>query len=318
MTDEKALLQDIENAISGIEYSSTAPELYKPIAYGIAAGGKRLRPMLCMRCCEGVGADPAEALNQALAVELFHNFTLVHDDVMDNSDTRRGRPTVFKKWGVPQAILSGDAMLTMATIKAADCRPKVRKTMLGIFNDTALLVYEGQQLDMDYENRDDVELDDYLKMIMLKTGTLFGCSCAMGAIAGGASLETADALNLYGEYLGMVFQLRDDWLDTFGDAETFGKPIGGDILNRKKTFFHIIASHEAPAELAEAYKTLQGKELIERVQEIYRSLKLSSRCRSYITKYSEAAVAQLEAAEISQEVKTWLADLIEQMRYREK
>ncbi len=309
----------LESGLADIKYPAAPAGLYNPVEYTLRSGGKRLRPLLCLAACEAVCGDGGEALNQAVAVEMFHNFTLIHDDVMDRSERRRGRQTVYAKWGDVQAILSGDALLTMATQKAAMAPQAVVSQVLELFNKTAMEVYEGQQYDMDFEERDDVTVDEYVDMIRLKTSVLLGCACAMGALVAGADPATIEALYAYGENMGIAFQLRDDWLDTFGDPEVFGKQIGGDIVNRKKTWLFITAMSEAPGAMAKALSDNPGREnLVAAVTEIYRSLDLAARCDAEVAAHCRVAVDMLEKANISDSDRRWFADLARSLSDREK
>lgn len=323
MLKDKELLDAFEHAMASVKYPSRAYGLYQPVEYTMEPGGKRLRPILCMRACEALCGDPFKALNQAMAVEMFHNFTLIHDDVMDGSDTRRGRPTVFAKWGATQAILSGDALLTLATQKAAECDSEKIPDILKLFNKTALEVYEGQQFDMDFEGRDDVTTNEYIEMIRLKTAVLLGCACAMGAeVVSGNTLSSSkdgvvEALYKYGESLGLAFQLRDDWLDTFGDSEIFGKPIGGDIRNRKKTWLFITAMSEAPADMAKALED-DDSDIVGNVTAVYESLNLSERCNEMISRYCDDAITAVDTIEIEDNYKKWFKDLAIKLSLRTK
>lgn len=304
------LSQSISQAIASLEYPKQPAGLYEPVEYTLRSGGKRLRPVLCLAACQAVCGHPELACQQAMAVEMFHNFTLIHDDVMDRSDKRRGRPTVYAKWGDVQAILSGDALLTMATQRATDCPQELMPRVLDLFNRTAMEVYEGQQYDMDFENRDDVTVDEYLHMIRLKTSVLLGCAASMGALMGSADDATRSAFYDYGADLGVAFQLRDDWLDTFGDPDVFGKPIGGDIANRKKTWLFITAMNEAPGAMAKALSDSPGRQnLVEAVTEVYDSLDLSARCDKLIEDYCSRAIAALDKADIADDDRRWFADL---------
>ena len=316
MIDENKLAALLARGLESIKYPARADGLYRPVEYTLSSGGKRLRPLLCLASCEACGTPADCAVNQAVAVEMFHNFTLIHDDVMDGSDTRRGRPTVYAKWGDVQAILSGDALLTMATQMA--CREAGEKlaAVLDLFNTTALEVYEGQQLDMEFEGRDDVSVDEYIEMIRLKTSVLLGCACRMGALMAGADEATAAALYAYGENLGLAFQLRDDWLDTFGDPDTFGKPIGGDIRNRKKTWLFITALAEAPGKMADALSDTDG--VVARVTDVYRTLGLDHRCAALIERHRADAVAALEDASISAEAREYFIALASALSTRQK
>lgn len=303
----------VEEAIKNLSYPTVAPKLYDPIRYTLEGGGKRLRPMLTLATFAALShRDPQEAVDQALAVELFHNFTLLHDDVMDNADLRRGRPTVHRKWSVPVAILSGDAMLTMASQQLAKGAGDLLEPLNECFNTTAMEVYQGQQLDMEFESRDNVTVDEYNFMIGLKTSVLLGCACRLGAIMARASEAEAKAMYDYGYALGMAFQLRDDWLDTFGDAALFGKEIGGDIVNRKKTWLLITAlglePEELPAILAE---DLEDQELISQVKAVYDRHHLGDRCRELAQSYSRTASAILDTVDIDVDARRFFASLAE-------
>jgi geranylgeranyl diphosphate synthase type II len=215
--------------------------LYEPIHYILRLGGKRLRPVLTMMACDFFNGNVHDAYEAALAVEVFHNFTLVHDDIMDSASVRRGKATVHKKWDVNTAILSGDAMLIMAYRCFEKYEPEVFKKLIRLFNKTSLQVCEGQQLDMDFETRNDVQIDEYLKMISFKTAVLLAAAMKMGAIIANATAAEAEKIYDFGLNLGIAFQLQDDYLDTFGEAKMFGKKIGGDISENKKTFLYLKA-----------------------------------------------------------------------------
>lgn len=300
-----------EEAISHIEYPTVAPALYEPIRYTLAGGGKRLRPMLTLAVYEALSRRPAqEAINQAIAVELFHNFTLLHDDVMDRAELRRGRPTVHCRWNDNVAILSGDAMLTLAAQYLARCSDAVLPALNRCFNDTAMGVYQGQQLDIDFESRNDVTVDEYIEMIRLKTSVLLEGACALGAILAGADEAMCQAFAAYGLNLGLAFQLRDDWLDTFGDAAIFGKEIGGDIINRKKTWLLITALNEAPERIVPLLESdLPATELVKEVTRVYNSLYLGRRCSDLAKSYSDKAISSIEGLEIDVEARKFFIDL---------
>lgn len=292
-----------QGAIDGVKYPATAPRLYEPIKYGLEAGGKRLRPALCMAVYSALsGKDAAVVASQAAAVEMFHNFTLLHDDVMDKADVRRGKPTVHRVWGENAAILSGDAMLTMAYDLLEENSGDKFHELFKVFSTTAMEVYQGQQLDMEFETRSDVSVSEYLQMIKLKTSVLLACACRLGAICADASAEVAEKFYQYGLALGLAFQLRDDWLDTFGDPDVFGKKIGGDILNQKKTWLLINAlsleKDETEAILAE---DLEDDEKIRQVSAVYRRLKLDKACQDIALKYADEARAHLQGINISAE-----------------
>lgn len=309
MISTDRLLEIIEQGKDNLGLPDYLPGLYEPIRYTLAAGGKRLRPMLTLACCEACGVDPEEAINQAWGIEMFHNFTLLHDDVMDRADTRRGRPTVHVKWNEATAILSGDTMLTLATQLMARCPEEKLPAMLRLFNSTAIKIYEGQQMDMDFEQRSDVTVDEYLEMIRLKTAVLLSCACEAGAMMAHATDATCEALSRWAENVGMAFQLQDDYLDTFGNAETFGKTPGGDILNDKKTWLLITAESEAPEEILPLLGGERSEAKIQAVTAVYRKLNLPARIHELIDSYSVKATEALDDANIPSADRNWFAAL---------
>lgn len=311
-----------ENAISAINLPlDEFPSLYSPVTYSLEAGGKRLRPVLLMMGAEACGLDASEVLDAAVGIETFHNFTLLHDDVMDRSPLRRGRPSVHAKWDENTAILSGDAMLTLATEWISCVADNTLRKVLAAFNRTALDVYEGQAKDMEFETRDDVTLPEYMEMIADKTSALLGGAVKIGALAAGASDATSDALYDYALNIGLAFQIKDDWLDVFGDSATFGKPIGGDILNRKKTFL-LISAYSAGEDIArsldEAFDTLEGEALIGKVRNIYVSAGIPKLCDDAVEAYRRKAVESLDKADICEDAKTAFAQLAERLSSRVK
>lgn len=292
----------IENKLKTLPFPTSPAGLFEPIRYALNTGGKRLRPTLTLLCAYGCGADMKEASDAAAAIEIFHNFTLLHDDVMDKADLRRGRPTVATKFGTEAAILSGDAMLTLST----EMISRYGMAMLSIFNRTAMEVYMGQQYDMDFEARDDVHESEYIEMIRLKTAVLLGCACQLGAMV---AKMPGNALYDYGVKLGLGFQLMDDLLDSFGNTQVFGKEIGGDIKNRKKTWLLINAMQESPVEVESVYKTKRDDALVNDIKDIYTRLNLPERCLALINRYSEEAIAALDGVDLNDEVRTYLYNL---------
>ncbi len=273
--------------------------LYQPIEYVMGMGGKRIRPTLCLAGCYLFSDEIQKAVTPSLSLEIFHNFTLLHDDIMDNADVRRNQPTVHKKWDENTAILSGDAMLIKAYQYAAEIEPQYLKKVISLFSQTAIEVCEGQQYDMEFESRDDVEVSDYLNMIRLKTAVLLAASLKTGAIMGGASDKDADLLYEFGENIGLAFQLQDDYLDVYGDIETFGKAIGGDIVANKKTFLLLnalqLASGSLRNELLEWINatSFDAQTKIEAVKNIYNTLKVDELAREKMNFYFEKAIAAL-------------------------
>ncbi len=284
----------INRWIDEMEYPDRPEGLYEPIKYMLSGGGKRLRPTLLCASAVAQGSDIMQVRPQALGIEMFHNFTLLHDDVMDNADIRHGKPTVHRKWNVPTAILSGDTMLTMAGEYIRDCDPSIRGDVVDMFDRTAIEIYEGQQYDMNFETCDNVTIDMYIKMIRLKTAVLLGCACAIGTMLGGGNSIDCDNMYHYGEQMGLAFQLRDDYLDTFGNSDTFGKEIGGDILNDKKTWLRVKAGEMAPDEVTAMTAKYVGKAKIEAVSRLYRQLGVDKACIDVIGNYTARSIQYLD------------------------
>ena len=244
----------IEKQLNDLDFPLEPVRLYDPIRYTLSLGGKRLRPVLVLMGAELAGGDVRTAINPALGIELFHNFTLLHDDIMDNAPLRRGKQTVFKKWSSNIAILSGDVMFTKASGLISDAPINCLKQVLEVFYKTAAEVCEGQQMDMDYEDRDDVSVSEYMEMIRKKTAVLLGASLQIGALCGGADTAEAERLYTAGFHFGLAFQLQDDLLDVFGDPDVFGKQQGGDIISDKKTFLRLRALEIADENKKESLK----------------------------------------------------------------
>lgn len=278
--------------------------LYGPVAYALQSGGKRLRPALCLMAADAFGDVAGKAENAALGLEMYHNFTLLHDDVMDSSPLRRGRQTVWSKWDTNTAILSGDTMLTLATQLVSRVDDGILRRVLDAFNEMALRVDEGQRLDMEFETRDRVSTDEYLRMVGGKTGALLGASCMIGALIGGASDADAERMREFGMMLGLAFQMQDDWLDTYGDANTFGKPIGGDINNDKKSWLLVSGLERGGSDasaLAEAMRLPAGEMRVKVVKNIYARMGLEESCRKDVAEYSSRAMAALRATSLDEE-----------------
>ncbi len=286
----------INNALDNIEYPQQPDSLYAPIRYELSLGGKRIRPVLMLMACELFGGDINQAVKPAIGLEMFHNFTLLHDDVMDKSDLRRGKPTVHKMWDENHAILSGDAMQIIATQLISQVTPRFMPAVLETFLKTALEICEGQQFDMEFESRKDVTTDEYLNMIRLKTAVLLGCALKIGAIIAGAPIAQANSLYHFGENLGLAFQLQDDYLDVYGDPIIFGKNIGGDITNDKKTFMLIEAMRLAEGKDADTLKKYIGsndadpREKIDAVVNVYNNLGINNLCKEKAETFYNAAL----------------------------
>ncbi|MBR6886701.1 MAG: polyprenyl synthetase family protein [Bacteroidales bacterium] len=292
----KAIDAAIETLFGNLEFQSRPAGLYDPLRYMIAIGGKRIRPRLCLTTY-GIFADEItpSVLEPAAALEIFHTFTLIHDDIMDRSPLRRGNPTVWKKWSEDTAILSGDVMCIDAYKHLAKAPAQVLPQAMELFSKTASRVCDGQQLDMDFEKRSSVSMNEYMEMIGLKTGVLLACSAQMGALVAGADGWSQDSLYEYGYYLGLAFQVADDYLDAYGDQKVFGKPIGGDILNGKKSWLTVRAMEKGAEGLADALAApaLTPEEQaakIARVMDIYASVDVAADARKAISDLSSRAV----------------------------
>ena len=313
-------LDIVNGAIAVIPYPLQPNQLYEPIAYHMALGGKRVRPVLTLMACDAMGGDPSNAIDVAVGLEMFHNFTLLHDDVMDNADVRRGKPTVHRRWNDNTAILSGDTMLTIATQYIAR---SANWQCVDLFNKTAIEIYEGQQWDMDYEERNDVTVDEYIMMIRLKTSVLLGCALKMGALIADADIKEADLLYEAGVNMGLAFQLRDDVLDVWGDPETFGKEIGGDIMNNKKTFLLINAMQLAKGDdadelrhwLNDPYATRDDK--VKGVTALYERLGVRQLAEDAITHYNDLAVAAFNRVKMSDDDKQAFVTLANRLSGRQ-
>ncbi|MCH5238040.1 MAG: polyprenyl synthetase family protein [Muribaculaceae bacterium] len=312
----------IETSIQSIQFPSGKLEsLYAPIKYALSAGGKRIRPVLVLMGSEAFGGKDEAAIKPAIGIEMFHNFTLLHDDVMDNSDVRRGRPTVHKKFDINSAILSGDTMLTLATQYISEVDNENLRLVLETFNQMAIKVYEGQRLDMDFETALNIKLDDYLEMIEDKTGALLGAAVKIGAIIGGASEKDADLMYEFGKMTGIAFQIQDDWLDTYGDATTFGKNIGGDINNAKKTYLYVAALAEG-GQTAEALKAAfeipAGEMRVKTVTRLYDKLGMNEKCSKAVGHFSSKALKALNATSLPEEAKETFRHFAEKLIGRKK
>jgi len=307
---QEALAQKLAETI----LAKDPDRLYGPIAYIVSLGGKRLRPLLTLMTCEFFGTDFKKAMHAALAIELFHNFSLIHDDIMDNAPLRRGKETVHEKWDINTGILSGDAMLILAYQLFENYDPLLFSDLAKLFSTTALQVCEGQQYDVDFETRDDVSLSEYIKMIDYKTAVLIGAAMKMGAIVANASDECSDNIYVFGRNLGIAFQLQDDYLDAFGNPKNFGKQVGGDIIANKKTFLYLTALQNSDGKQAEELMHLfrtspkNPSEKIVRVKAIFNSTGAAEAIKMEISKYTKMANAVLEKVAISEDKKDELRE----------
>jgi geranylgeranyl diphosphate synthase type II len=303
-----ALVAHLEHKVTLKEPAS----LYEPIKYILTLGGKRLRPVLTLMSADFFGGNYTKALDASLAVEMFHNFSLVHDDIMDNAPLRRGHQTVHEKWDVNTGILSGDAMLILAYQLFETYEPKVFMQLAVLFSKTALEVCEGQQYDVDFETRNDVTIPQYIKMIEYKTAVLIGASLQMGAIIAEASQSCQEKIYAFGKNLGIAFQLQDDYLDAFGNPLTFGKQVGGDIIANKKTFLYLTALQKStPAEaqeLSSLFATMpkDPSDKITAVKEIFVSSGAAKATEDEIVRYTNTSISLLQDIKISQQHKDTL------------
>ena len=294
-------IQDkINQAILNLPVYGEPEGLYQPIAYTLEQAGKRIRPMLALMSTQSFGGKIEEALPAAIAIEIFHNFTLLHDDIIDEAPLRRGNETVYKKWNINTAILSGDTMFAIAYGQLSASNPKHLPELMQVFTKTAIQVCEGQQYDIDFETSGNVNIQAYLDMIRLKTAVLLAASLKIGAIIGGATAEACEKIYQFGENLGMAFQLQDDLLDAFGNESTFGKKTGGDILNNKKTYLYLKAlecSNEADAaRLKELYehKGMKDEDKIQQVLELFKKADIEKRSEALILDYYHKSMQQME------------------------
>lgn len=310
------LQKQLEEAISNLELPSKPNRLYDPVRYIMALGGKRVRPMLTLLGCELFGGQASEAMPQALAVEIFHNFTLVHDDMMDSAEVRRKLPTVHKKWDNNVALLSGDGMLVIAYQQLFKSKTEHLAALADVFSDTALEVCEGQQLDMDYAELDQVSLAEYLEMIRLKTAVLLSCSLQLGAIVAGAAEADLKHLKTFAEGIGLAFQVRDDYLDAFG-GDDFGKAIGGDIKEGKRTWLTVksleVADAETKEQLLKAYEVDDLEQRVAQVLAIYEKTGVAALAEETVKQYSEQALISLEAMSGKEEIKEILRALVDRL-----
>ena len=310
--------------LSSLKFEKEPMGLYKPISYIMQLGGKRMRPVLALMACEAVGKDPISALGAASSVELFHNFTLLHDDIMDEATLRRGQQTVHQKWDVNTGILSGDALLVTAYQQLNSYDDALFSELTKLLSETALLVCEGQQYDVDFETRDNVSMDEYIHMIRLKTAVLLGCALRMGAIVGQASIDIADCLYEFGVNLGIAFQLQDDLLDAFGDPKTFGKKVGGDIVENKKTIlYHLTRTHATAKDLADFEKlmstTSQNEEQkINDVKAIYESTDARRRTTEQVMSYTKKALDALDQSSLEDNQVAYFTVFAEELMVRTK
>lgn len=307
----------VDEELDKLKYiNSDNPKLYEPLSYMIELGGKRLRPVLTLASCEAFGGKPEHAINPALGIEVFHNFSLIHDDIIDSAPIRRGKPTVHERWGLNMGILSGDLMLIKAYELISVVHPTVLSKIFRVFNQTAIQVCDGQQQDMDFENRESVTEEEYLRMIMLKTGVLLGAALQVGALAGGASEMDAKSMYEFGCEIGIAFQIKDDWLDSFGAEELVGKRIGGDIVEQKKTLLMIKAKELAnETQSQKMFKLFSNgateEQKVTGILEIFDELNIKDLCKAEIYKHYQLALMKLNNIDMTPEYKLFFEDFAE-------
>ena len=324
MRSIQAYQEIFSSHLSSLRFEKEPIGLYKPISYIIQLEGKRMRPVLSLMACEAVGKDPISALAAATAVELFHNFTLIHDDIMDEATLRRGQQTVHHKWDVNTGILSGDALLVTAYQQLNTYDDFLFSKLTKLLSETALLVCQGQQYDVDFETRDNVSMDEYIHMIRLKTAILLGCALRMGALAGQASEDIADSLYNFGVNLGIAFQLQDDLLDAFGDPKTFGKKVGGDIIENKKTIlYHLTRAHATAKDLADFEQLMSSTpqdedQKINDVKAIYESTDARRRTTDQVMTYTEKALDALNQSSLADSQLAYFTAFAEELMVRTK
>ena len=324
MYTSNELLEIINQYLSKLSYDRKPASLYEPIKYVLDLGGKRIRPILMLLSYNLYKDNPQEILSSACALETYHNYTLLHDDLMDEAPLRRGQQTVHMKWNANQAILSGDSMLVLAYERLAKCDTKHLEAVLSLFTETALQIGEGQQYDMEFEMRNDVAVEEDIEMIRLKTSVLLACATKMGAILADATQEDAENLYKFGEQIGLAFQLQHDYLDVYGDAKVFGKKIGGDIVSNKKTYMLITAFNQANtgqrAELENWInkKDFNTEEKIVAITRLYNEIGIDKLAKEKMNFYYEQGKNFLDAVKLPDERKEALAEYAAKMMKRQK
>ena len=323
MINADQILKLVNDYLVQLPYDRRPASLYEPIRYVLSMGGKRIRPVLMLLSYNLFKEDSETILMPACALETYHNYTLLHDDLMDNADLRRGHETVHKKWNANTAILSGDSMLVLAYQRMQQCSSDKMAEVLALFTETALEIGEGQEYDMAFEHRDDVSEEEYIEMIRLKTSVLLACALKIGAILAGASKEDADNLYRFGEQIGLAFQLQDDFLDVYGDTRVFGKAIGGDITSNKKTFMLINALNHANEEQRRQLESWIGATKFDRdekvaaVTRLYNEIGIDRMAQDKIAYYFEQSRKYLQAVSVDESRKVELAAYAQRMMNRQ-
>ena len=323
MYTSEELLKKVNEALDNLVYDRQPASLYDPIKYVLSIGGKRVRPVLTLLSYNLYKEDALSIMPQAIGLETYHNFTLLHDDLMDHADMRRGHETVHKKWDANRAILSGDTMLLQAFERVEDCDPAKLPAVFKVFIQTTLEIGEGQQLDVEFETRNDVTEEEYIEMIRLKTSVLLACACKVGAIMADAPAGDIENMYKFGEKLGLAFQLQDDLLDVYGNPAVFGKNIGGDITSNKKTYMLINAFNRAnDAQHKELAKWVEAKEFdrnekVKAVTELYNEIGIRELCEQKIEEYYQESLVYLAKVNVTDERKKELKAYAAEMMKRQ-
>ena len=324
MKTSNEILKLVNECLSQLPYERKPKSLYEPVEYVLSLGGKRIRPVLMLMGYNLWREDPEQILMPAVGLETYHNYTLLHDDLMDNADVRRGYPTVHRKWDANKAILSGDSMLVLAYQRMQQVPADKLPAVLELFTETALEIGEGQEYDMTFETRDDVTEAEYIEMIRLKTSVLLACALKMGALLADAPQEDADRLYRLGEQVGLAFQLQDDLLDVYGDPKVFGKAIGGDIVSNKKTYMLINAFLRANDKQRQALTRWIGAKTFERdvkvaeVTRLYDQIGIRELCEQKINYYFQQASQTLSEVNVPDERKAQLRQYMDELLHRNK
>lgn len=317
----KTLTEEISGEIQNLEVPTFPSNLYDPIKYFLSLGGKRIRPVLCLIGCKLFDDNYKNAIPQAIAIELFHNFSLIHDDIMDQAPLRRGKETVHQKWNQNIGILSGDSIMIKSYDYLIQAPAQYLPELLCVFNTTAKEICEGQQMDLDFETQEDITVEDYIEMIRLKTAVLLGCSLKLGAIRGGGSKEDQDNLYKFGESLGISFQIQDDIMDVYADPDKFGKTVGGDIICNKKTLLMLrlqeMASPEDNLLLESYFELTDADEKIEKVKALYEKYNIKEIATKEMMDYYNSGIEALNNVSIETEKKAPLKEIAEFLIQRE-
>ena len=321
MTELKDYTAYIDKSLSELNFPSKPSELYDPIRYFLNIGGKRIRPILTLLGAELFGCDKGSAISQALSIEVFHNFTLVHDDIMDEAPLRRNQATIHQKWNTNVGILSGDVMIIKAYQLLCQISAEKLPEALEVFSKTAVEVCEGQQMDMDFESRHDVTIAEYVEMIRLKTSVLLGAALSIGAIVANASEKDKKNIYAFGQNIGIAFQIQDDILDLYADPLKFGKQVGGDVIANKKTILYLTALTDATKEQREILKQLDNEKNIElkikRTRQLFGQLKVKESCKERMQSYYSQAKENLSEIEVPENNKRKLLELASYLMDRE-